>query len=710
MSLSLNPNKASQLTDGSQVEVDTKSNPEKKDASSSSSSANTSEITTPGKHSQQKMPVIVPKLKTSDLSPMKAPVSPRELKSPKRQPEQKKPSPEKKEEFADIEGIKINFAEEWSAQTEQISNSGPDVKKNEDASCSVSTLIKPYESPVKVDDAFAYSNISGPFVIQRATISLRSPRSVYKNSSVDDNQNESSKTSSISTISSSSSTSSTSSAFFIQNKSIESEKSSQALGLAETSHLSLVMDELLDILVREANSQPITSKTVSHVGRLDCALLILRLPEILMPYVENKSDKYVKSEKLIQAFFSREIKSGNVWKEFEKIYAEILKSDSLKKYVVGENDPRIMATAKSMIKPFSDRIAEVFFGSQKLVQTFPLSKEIIQFLLKADHLFFKKLMNSNFTSKLTMDDIDKARFSFLSNLLVTRLLQPLIMSKISTPPTQLEMWFQSSILNALQEAIVTFSEDFFELSFSNAPEDLKSAALKKIKEEEIATLERAKARFSELRMNSSRRHVRAISEGVKTSDAMEEISKYKFREKTLKDKMNKMKEVYSMKHLPESLLRLIDSGYKEFMVSHQEINDSQIVDYLKQIAINFRKSEVSVEDTSMEMVDEFIEKLKKSEDHEIHNNAVRRATRVTKNFDQGFLKKVFSANVAEPTTTASTISSTHNTTSTSSSSTATSNSIVSSAAVQSTSPLQASDLNASGKSDDSIEITKEKGE
>ena len=477
-------------------------------------------------------------------------------------------------------------------------------------------------------------------------------------------------------------------------------------------------DDAIQKPVYEANSQPITSKTVSHVGRLDCALLILRLPEILMPYVENKSDKYVKSEKLIQSLFSREIKSGNVWKEFEKIYAEILKSDSLKKYVVGENDPRIMATAKSMIKPFSDRIAEVFFGSQKLVQTFPLSKEIIQFLLKADHLFFKKIMVSSVTSELTMDDIDKARFSFLNNLLVTRLLQPLIMAKISTRATQLEMWFQSSILNALQEAIVTFSEDFFELSFSNAPEDLKSAALKKIKEEEIekiealkiATLKRAKARFSEIRMKSSRRHVRATSEGVKTLDAMEEISKYKLREKTLKDKMNKMKEVYSMKHLPESLLRLIDSGYKEFMVSHQEINDSQIVDYLKQIAINFRKSEVSVEDTSMEMVDEFIEKLKKSEDHEIHNNAVRRATRVTKNFDQGFLKKVFSANVAEPTTTASTISSTHNTTSTSSSSTATSNSIVSSAAVQSTSPLQASDLNASGKSDDSIEITKEKGE
>ena len=47
------------------------------------------------------------------------------------------------------------------------------------------------------------------------------------------------------------------------------------------------------------------------------------MPQILMPYIENKSEKFLRSEKLMQSLFSEDIKSGNPWKEFEKIYAEI---------------------------------------------------------------------------------------------------------------------------------------------------------------------------------------------------------------------------------------------------------------------------------------------------------------------------------------------------------------------------------------------------
>jgi hypothetical protein len=76
--------------------------------------------------------------------------------------------------------------------------------------------------------------------------------------------------------------------------------------------------------------------------------------------------------------------------------------------------------------------------------------------LTSDHAFFKKLIDSSGASQLSMDDIDKARFSFINNLLVTRLLQPLIISKLSSSATQLELWFQSAILDSLQEAIITF--------------------------------------------------------------------------------------------------------------------------------------------------------------------------------------------------------------------------------------------------------------
>ena len=459
---------------------------------------------------------------------------------------------------------------------------------------------------------------------------------------------------------------------------------------------------LVEILVREVTSTPITKKTVTTVGRQDCAILVLHLPQILMPYVENKSEKFIKSEKLMQCLFSEDIKSGNLWKEFENIYAEIKEENSLKSYEFGETDPNKIAAAKSMLKPFSDRIAEVFFGREKLVLNFPLPKEIINFLLTSDHAFFKKLIDLSATSKLSIDDINKARFSFINNLLVTRLLQPLIVSKLSTPATQLEIWFQSAILDSLQEAITIFSEDFFDVSFSKAPENLRSNAIKRIKDEEHekkeADLQRAKARFSEMRLKSSRRHDRAVSEGFKTSDAMEEISKYKFREKTAKDKLNKIKEIYSMKHLPEALLRLIDNGFKEFAVSHQEINDNQIVEYLKKMAMSYKANAVLDNGTSLETIDEFIEKLKETEDLAIHNNAIRRATRVTKNFDKGFLKEVFSGSAIVPTDTSHTQEVILN-------STSSLTSAKSSATSQTPAPLPNSGLSIASVSNEMIETT-----
>ena len=649
MSLFLNRHTKTEFPNESNEDVDSKTSQQERKTSSSTITADSTIVTTPEKNVQQKEPIIIPRLRMHSPPDMKIPTSPRELKSPKRNPGVKKQSPEKKEDSVNIEEIKKNFAEEWADQTTQ-SLISDDVSKKSDISIFPSPkIIKKSRLSIELNSTSSMSPIREQFImVRRATITF--PRS----------------------------------------------ETSDKLNPSQTTQA------LVDILVKQVTSTPITKKTVTTVGRQDCAILVLHMPQILMPYVENKSEKFLRSEKLMQSLFSEDIKSGNPWKEFEKIYAEIKEKDSLRLYEFGEVDPNKIAAAKSMLKPFSDRIAEAFFGKNKHVKNFPLQKEIINFLLASDHAFFKKLLDLNGTSKLSMDDIDKARFSFINNLLVTRLLQPLIVSKLSSPATQLEIWFQSAILNSLQEAIITFSEDFFDVSFSKAPESLRAPAIKKIKDEERekkeADLQRAKERFSEMRLNSSRRHDRAVSEGFKTSDAMVEISKYKLREKALKDRMNKMKELYSAKHLPEALLSLIDSGYKQFMVSHQEINDNQILDYLKKIAISYKDNAVLDNGTSMETVDEFIEKLKNAEDIETHNVAIRRASRVTKNFNEGFLKEVFSYATMVQTNTSHIQEATLN-------STSSSTSTISSATSQTPAPFSNSGLSISSVSNEMIEAT-----
>ena len=649
MSFSLNLNDKTDLPNESNEYVDSKSSQQNEKTSGSTISSDSKQVTTPEKNDQQKASVIIPKLKLYSSPAIKIPISPRTLKSPKRNPEEKKQSPRKKEYFIDIEEIKKNYAEEWSDQTTQNLISDVDNKKVESSNSSSSQVIKKTESWIELNSTSSIAPNQEQFImVKRATISF--PRS----------------------------------------------ETLDKLNPSQTTKA------LVDILVREATSTPITKKTVTTIGRQDCAILVLHLPQILMPYVENKSEKFLRSEKLIQSLFAEDIKSGNPWKEFEKIYAEVKEKDSLRLYEFGEVDPNKIAAAKSMLKPYSDRIAETFFGQSKLVLNCPLPKEIIDFLLTSDHGFFKKIMDASDASKLSMDDIDKARFSFINNLLVTRLLQPLIISKLSNSATQLEIWFQSAILDSLQEAITIFSEDFFEVSFSKAPENLRASAIKRIKVEELekkeADFQRAKARFSEIRLHSSRRHVRVVSESAKTSEGMEEISKSKWREKVLKDRMNKMKEIYSMKHLPEALLKLIDDGYRQLAVSHQEINDNQILDYLKKIAISYKENAVLDNGTSIETIDEFIEKLKNAEDLEIHNNAIRRASRVTRNFDKRFLKEVFSGGDIVPTDTSHIHEATLNSTSSSTSAT-------SSATAHTPAPLPNSGLSMASVSNEMLETT-----
>jgi hypothetical protein len=100
----------------------------------------------------------------------------------------------------------------------------------------------------------------------------------------------------------------------------------------------------------------------------------------------------------------------------------------------------------------------------------------------------------------------------------------------------------------------------------------------------------------------------------------------------------------------------------------------------------------------METVDKFIEKLKNAEDFETHNKAIRRATRVTKNFDKGFLKEVFSGGDIVPAETSRTQEATLN-------STSSSTSTISSATSQTPAPFSNSGLSISSVSNEMIEAT-----
>jgi hypothetical protein len=96
MSLSLNINNKTEFPNESNEHVNSKSSHEDKDTSGSTINSDSKNVTATEKNVQQKAPIIIPKLKLHSPLAMKIPISPRALKSPKRNPEEKKQSPKKK--------------------------------------------------------------------------------------------------------------------------------------------------------------------------------------------------------------------------------------------------------------------------------------------------------------------------------------------------------------------------------------------------------------------------------------------------------------------------------------------------------------------------------------------------------------------------------------------------------------------------------------
>jgi hypothetical protein len=198
--LNLN-NKKTEFPNNLNEDVDSKQSHQDKDTSGSTT-LDSKKMSSSEKSAQKKVPIIIPKLKIHSPLAMKIPISPRALKSPKRNPEERKQLPEKEEEFINIEEIKKNFAEEWSAQNEQ--DLDVDNKKNDNSISKASEIIKKNESSVELNSASSNAHIPETFImVRRATITFPSPRTLNKNSRSDENEYFSSK------ISSSSSTFST---------------------------------------------------------------------------------------------------------------------------------------------------------------------------------------------------------------------------------------------------------------------------------------------------------------------------------------------------------------------------------------------------------------------------------------------------------------------------------------------------------------------
>lgn len=106
MSLSFNLKPNPEFPNEADERIDSKSSQQDKDTSGSAITSDSKTGATPEKNVQQKAPINIPKLKIHSPPAMKIPISPRALKSPKRNPEEKNSRQKKKKILSILKKLK----------------------------------------------------------------------------------------------------------------------------------------------------------------------------------------------------------------------------------------------------------------------------------------------------------------------------------------------------------------------------------------------------------------------------------------------------------------------------------------------------------------------------------------------------------------------------------------------------------------------------
>ena len=318
---------------------------------------------------------------------------------------------------------------------------------------------------------------------------------------------------------------------------------------------------LVSLMVDKATTPLLPEYRFGEIGKSDVYINKNDLPSALLPLCPSKAGTKLMLHHLLHQLFLPAIKTSQAWHKAIESQKNLLKN-APQDFLFGSEETEKIAHLKSMMQPYAQDMAVALFGSSGKIAQLKLPAKLIQFLKEADHQFFSRYLDG---TSMHMNKINEARLTFLKNMLVTRLLAPMLNSLDSTHPTVVEAWFQGQKLSALIAAFKNISQDFFDQSYASMPNSLKEKIVKRVKEElaqeELAKKELAKeelvkeelarknkvdsisskriAHFRSRSSNNSPRHHDEKADSLKndsTRKTMHDLFEIKTRKKILRNK------------------------------------------------------------------------------------------------------------------------------------------------------------------------------
>jgi hypothetical protein len=461
------------------------------------------------------------------------------------------------------------------------------------------------------------------------------------------------------------------------------------------------MEVLADMLVADCAAHGVNPNDMGSLGRTDSPLDLDQLPPELREFkAKLKAKNKPASNHLMHALFWSEVESSEAWKKAVAIDHQFSRAGYGFSPRSGGFEGVDRNQLASMLSGFAENFTFILFKSPQTLQSLGMPEDFKKFLCIADQKFVIRLLDQDSCAAkgekgahpLSKRQIDQLRAFFLTHLLVTRFIQPMLVTP-DRSQTAVALMLLKLEMKFMNRAALELSRDFQEKSFDKFPEDLQTKLIKKSEDElKIETINKRKNNLMEMNKKSSQRHVRSRSDlGLSTKvNPLEEKAKIE-RQKTnlrkqIDDQLSQIKGELGIKEFPSEIVKKIKAVKTSWFSVSEEVTSHKVLENLLKTVRSF-----IVDGSINKDLINFEEKLSKLCSESIEMRAKRRATMPVNLGDLEFLNAILDQTIDSniyalsddsPTisdATASTTTTTTNTTATTTTAKATTENSVASA-------------------------------
>jgi len=356
---------------------------------------------------------------------------------------------------------------------------------------------------------------------------------------------------------------------------------------------------LASLMVNQVTAKILPPNRIGEIGRGNISMSKDSLPAELAALHTNTPARQdmISASSLLQNCFFPMIKNTNIWPAVKGGENMVLVHANSQKSIEHYSDEQVKQL-RSMIKPFAQDMAEFLLGATGKIADSTLPKELINFLLDADQQFLARYLE---VSDLSVKDINHARLQFLKNVLITRILGPLIISEGAHSSAALTNLFRTEKFAALLLAFNKWAPDFFIKSYECMPKSLKTKLENRVQQELQAEKSKkatvlVKERISSLKTKKSSRTLMPANEGEISPrvNFLQEKAKEKELVKNNRKLIDQILKDFSIDELAVAFQSSVGNDKKIWAKSGKVLTEEDIMDKLDELAQLFQESQINL--------------------------------------------------------------------------------------------------------------------